>query len=89
MIAAVTTYFQQYLSHFINHSKLMSNHYEPPRNASEAYTWFKEVRNLNSFNRGMKDVRHLAIFGAFFDMGLKLAVFRQFNSGWQSNFGGF
>ena len=67
----------------------MSNHYEPPRNASEAYTWFKEVRNLNSFNRGMKDVRHLAIFGAFFDMGLKLAVFRQFNSGWQSNFGGF
>ena len=29
------------------------------------------------------------MYGAFFDMGLKLAVMRQFNSGWQANFGGF
>lgn len=28
-----------------------------------------------------------AVSGAFFDIGLKIAVFRQFNSGWQSNFG--
>ena len=30
-----------------------------------------------------------AVTGAFLDMGLKLAVMRQLNSGWQSNFGGF
>ena len=37
----------------------------------------------------MKDVRQLAIYGAFVDIGLKIASFRQFNSGWQANFGGF
>ena len=33
--------------------------------------------------------RQIALYGAFFDMGMKLALFRQFNSGWQINFGGF
>lgn len=34
-------------------------------------------------------MRQIALYGAFFDIGLKCAVFRQFNSGWQTNFGGF
>lgn len=31
----------------------------------------------------------MALYGAVFDIGLKVAAFRQFNSGWQINFGGF
>jgi hypothetical protein len=31
----------------------------------------------------------MAAAGAFFDIGLKVALYRQFNSGWQTNFGGF
>jgi hypothetical protein len=37
----------------------------------------------------MKNVRHLTFYGAFLDIGLNLALFHQFNSIWQSNFGGF
>lgn len=89
MVGLVTSYFQQYISHFIQNSTLLSKYYEPPTSLSQARTWFNSVTNLESFNKGLKDVRHLALYGAFFDMGLKLAVLRQFNSGWQNNFGGF
>lgn len=89
MIGLVTTYFQQYISHFIANSRLLAKHYEPPSALSEIGRWYKAVTSLESFSKGLKDVRHLTLYGAFFDMGLKLAVFRQFNSGWQSNFGGF
>lgn len=89
MVGLVTTYFQQYISNFIHNSALLAKYYEPPTNLAEAWTWFKSTRNLESFNKGLKDARQLAIYGAFFDIGLKIAVFRQFNSGWQSNFGGF
>lgn len=89
MIGLVTTYFQQYLSNFIRSSKLLSKHYEPPTSLSQARTWFNAVTNLEHFNKAMRDGRQLALFGAFFDMGLKIACFRQFNSGWQYNFGGF
>lgn len=88
-IGLITSYFQNYLSHFINHCKLFSKFYEPPTNASQAYIWFKEVRKLDCFNKGLKDVRQLALFGGVFDIGLKIAAFRQFNSGWQTVFGGF
>lgn len=89
MIGTLTTYFQQYISNFINSSKLLAKHYEPPTSLTQARTWFNAVVNLESFNKSMKDGRQIALFGAFFDMGLKIAVYRQFNSGWQSNFGGF
>jgi solute carrier family 25 oxoglutarate transporter 11 len=89
MIGLVTTYFQQYITNFINSSKLLAKHYEPPVNATQYKTWFNAVTSLESFNKTMRDARQLALFGAFFDIGLKLAAFRQFNSGWQSNFGGF
>ena len=46
MVAAIAGYFQQYLSHFINHSKLMARHYEPPTNLSQAWTWFKATTGL-------------------------------------------
>ena len=89
MIGLATTYFQQYITNFINSSKLLAKHYEPPVNATQYKTWFNAVTSLESFNKTMRDARQLALFGAFFDIGLKLAAFRQFNSGWQSNFGGF
>jgi hypothetical protein len=37
----------------------------------------------------MRDGRQIALYSGFFDMGLKIACYRQFNSGWQQNFGGF
>ena len=67
----------------------MAKHYEPPTNVSQAWTWFRATTGLESFNKGLKNVRQIAAYGAFFDIGLKLAAFRQFNSGWQINFGGF
>ena len=89
MIGLVTTYFQEYISNFIRSSKLLAKHYETPYTLSQARSWYSAVTNLESFNKGMRDGRHLTLFGAFFDMGLKIAAFRQFNSGWQINFGGF
>lgn len=88
MIGFTSTYIQEWISNFIRNSKLLAKCYEPPVNVSQAWTWFKSVTSLDSFNKGKKDVRQLALYGSVFDMGLKLAVFRQFNSGWQSNFGG-
>lgn len=89
MIGLITTYAQQFISLVINKSKLLSKHYEPPTNLNERVAWWRALKSLDSFNKGIKDARQLALFGAFFDIGLKLAVFRQFNSGWQINFGGF
>jgi hypothetical protein len=89
MIGFVTTYFQQFLSNFIRNSTLLAKHYEPPTNLSQARTWYNSVVNLENFNKNMRDGRQLALYGGFFDIGLKVALFRQFNSGWQCNFGGF
>lgn len=89
MIGLLTTYFQQYITNFIANSKLLAKYYEPPISFQQSHAWFNAVTNLQSFNKAMKDSRQLALFGAFFDIGLKLAVYRQFNSGWQANFGGF
>lgn len=89
MIGLVTTYLQESLSNFIRNSKLLAKYYEPPTTVTQARTWFNAVTNLESFNKGRVDARQLTLYGAFFDIGLKLAVLRQFNSGWQSNFGGF
>ena len=88
MIGFTATYAQEWISNFLKNSKLLAKYYEPPTNFAQARTWFNSVTSLESFNKGRKDVRQLALYGAVFDMGLKLAVFRQFNSGWQSNFGG-
>jgi len=76
MIGFVTTYFQQYLSSFINSSKQLAKYYEPPINFQQYRTWFNSVINLESFNKAARDGRQLALFGAVFDMGLKVAIFR-------------
>lgn len=89
MIGLVTTYFQQYITSFIRNSRLLAKHYEPPSSLSQVKNWFNAVTNLEAFSKSLKDVRHLTFYGGFLDIGLKLAIFRQFNSGWQSNFGGF
>lgn len=89
MIGLATTWLQETLSNFIQGSKLLAKYYEPPIDLRQKATWFRAVSGLQSYQRGRADARQLALFGAFFDMGLKLACFRQFNSGWQSNFGGF
>lgn len=89
MIGLATTFLQETITNFFHNSKLLAKYYEPPIDVRQKLTWFKSVTNLQSYRRGRSDARQLALFGAFFDMGLKLALFRQFNSGWQSNFGGF
>jgi hypothetical protein len=86
MIGFVTTYFQKTLTNFLNNSKLLAKYYEPPISLHQAKIWFNAVLNLDSYKKGIKEARQLAIFGSFFDIGLKLAVWRQFNSGWQVNF---
>ena len=87
MIGFTATYIQEWINNFLRNSKLLAKYYEPPTSLGQDVTWFRAVRSLESFNKGLKDARQLALYGSVFDMGLKLAVFRQFNSGWQNNFG--
>ena len=89
MIGLLTTYMQEYLSAFIRASTLMSKHYEPPVNTTQAITWARETLNLESFRQGAKNRRQVMLYGAFFDIGLKVASYRQWNSGWQNYSGGF
>lgn len=79
---------QQYITHFINHSKAMLKHYEPPVGLNQWATFIKETQGLESFTKGLKSRMQLGALTGIFSIGPQLALMRLFNSGWSANFGG-
>jgi len=66
----------------------MLQHYEPPTNYTEWTSFIKHTRNLESFREGFKSRMQLGALTGLFSIAPQLALLRQFNSGWSSNFGG-
>ncbi len=67
----------------------MFQHYEPPVGFTQWLTFLKETRNLDSFKSGLTSRMQLGATTGALSIASQVALLRQFNSGWSSNFGGF
>jgi solute carrier family 25 oxoglutarate transporter 11 len=63
-------------------------YYEPPVNISQWIVAIKETMKLENYVKGWSSRMQYAFAVGSFDIAAKVALYRQFNSGWQNNFGG-
>jgi hypothetical protein len=67
----------------------MLQHYEPPVGWTQWSTFIRETRALESFRSGLASRMQLGAATGALSIASQVAVFRQFNSGWSANHGGF
>lgn len=88
MIGLTASFTQQWITHFTNNFRSLMKYYEPPANLSQWAIAIKETMKLENYVQGWKSRAQYAFAVGSLDIAMKVALYRQFNSGWQNNFGG-
>jgi solute carrier family 25 oxoglutarate transporter 11 len=89
MVGLFSGYVQQAWTNFSNNWKSLMRHYEPPANLTQLMTATLATTTLPNYLRGWHNrLQYVAAVGSL-DIAMKVALYRQFNNGWQNNFAGF
>ncbi len=74
---------------FIANSQLLLKSYAPPQNVKEAFLFGRAVFKMENFRAMMRSRSQYALAIGLTDISARVALFRQFNNGWQKPFASF
>jgi len=74
---------------FTENWRLLLREYEWPKGLKQYGIFTRETLKLDNFRLGMKNRLQYALCIGTFDIGSRLALFREFNAGWYRTFGSF
>lgn len=85
LIGASANLVGETLHNFYVNWKLLAREYVSPASAKEFYKFTQATLSLDNFRRSMRTRAQYAVTIGAIDWGSRIAAYRYFNNGWQSN----